>query len=442
MRSLGKDLSERKARKFREKLPQLFSDQPEPKLESCDVCTRDDVPVGTYGPYGEGSTDEEPINLCETCRMLDRASRKLVGNEYLASAGDDLRIGEAGYGLSGNPRNALYALNGVRDEACLHGAVPLPAARYTMWDEERKDQIMDFNKLSQKAAGSPRLAVLRMDVDNLGEIFRRGLPENMRTFDRYASLSRSFTTFFKMVVPLICAGGYENSLWLFGEEHERAATVVYSGGDDLFIVGAWSDVLELAVDVRRAFREFVCGNPSVTISAGISIHKAGEPLYLMAEQAGTAEGMAKKNEQDERKKDSAVLFYRGPETGKPEQDPASGKPEHRVPQALFWDEIEEVVRLLKRIDAFRGPDGELPFPRGFTRLLIEVAEVYEREGHLSLPRLAYALVRMEEGGKLRDDEGWQVLKRELLKIETVKKYLRPAAYWLDLAEREKGELDG
>jgi len=29
-----------------------------------------------------------------------------------------------------------------------------------------------------------------------------------------------------------------------------------------------------------------------------------------------------------------------------------------------------------------------------------------------------------------------------LKIETVEKYLRPAATWLDLAEREKGDADG
>jgi hypothetical protein len=69
---------------------------------------------------------------------------------------------------------------------------------------------------------------------------------------------------------------------------------------------------------------------------------------------------------------------------------------------------------------------------------MDVVDVYEQEGHLSLPRLAYALARMEESGKLKNDERWRELKKELLKMETVRKYLRPAAYWLDLAER-KGE---
>ena len=34
------------------------------------------------------------------------------------------------------------------------------------------------------------------------------------------------------------------------EESRRKATVVYSGGDDLFIVGAWDDILELSLDIR------------------------------------------------------------------------------------------------------------------------------------------------------------------------------------------------
>jgi CRISPR-associated protein Csm1 len=361
--------------------------------------------------------------------MLARASRKLVDGRYLVEGGADLRIGDTSYGLSETGQGAIYALDGVGDEACLRGATPMPAARYAMRDDEREDQIMDFDKLSGSAAGASRLAVLRMDVDDLGEIFRIGLPQEMRSLDRYAALSRAFTTFFKMIVPKICAGNYENGLHLFGKGRERAATVVYSGGDDLFVVGAWSDVLELAIDIRRAFREFVCENPAVTLSGGVSIHTAGEPLYLMAEQAGVAEELAKSNEQDGRKKDSIVLFYRGSD---------SRTIANSVPEALFWDEVENgVVTLLQRINEFRK-DGELPFPRGFTRLLMDVVDVYEQEGHLSLPRLAYALARMEEGGKLKDDERWQELKKELLKVETVRKYLRPAAYWLDLAER-KGE---
>lgn len=428
---LGRQLSELKARKFHESLPRLLDRQPSPEPESCDVCTRDDLSTKlhdprTYGfPRPEG---EETVRLCEVCGMLARASLKLARHGYLVGDGGDFRIGESGYELSGDGGRALYALDGVGDDACLEGAVPLPSARYALRDE--KDRRADFARLSERAVGVPRLAVLRMDVDNLGNIFRSGLPEEMRTFSRYAALSRGFTTFFKMILPEICKGNYAKSLRLFTKERARAATVVYSGGDDLFIVGAWSDILELAVEVRRAFREFVCENPTVTLSAGISLHKPGEPLYLMAEAAGAAEETAKKNEQDGREKDSAVLFYQGAD---------ARETRNLVPQALFWDDIEEAVRLLQNIEVFRGPDGELPFPRGFTRLLLDVVDVYEQEGYLSLPRLAYALARMEEASKLGNDGRWQDLKKQLLDIQTIKKYLRPAAYWLDLAEREGEE---
>lgn len=433
LKSLGEKLSQEKARKFRASLSCLLDDQPEPRAGSCDVCTRDDIAVNTYDPktydpLARGGA-EEPISLCDTCHMLARASRKLVNGKYLTGNGDEFRIGESGYGLTGDGRNALYALDGVGDEACLMGTVPLPAARHAARDG---DQMLDFDGLSERAVGIPRLAVLRMDVDNLGEVFRSGLPKRMRTFSRYAALSRAFTTFFKMVLPKICEGSYENSLRLFGKDGERAATVVYSGGDDLFIVGAWSDILELAVDVRRAFKEFVCENLSVTLSAGISLHRSGEPLYLMAEVAGAAEETAKKNKRDGQEKDSAVLFYRGADV-RSDINPVS--------EALFWDEVDRVVRLLEQINAFRDPDGELPFPRGFTRLLMDVVDVYEHEGQLSLPRLAYALARMEESGKLKDDGRWQDLKRELLEIETIEKHLRPAALWLDLAERREKEQE-
>lgn len=435
--SLAHDLSEGKNSKFRPELEDLFSGTREPHVESCQVCTRDDLPTDRYYPksyesYREGS-EEEPLWMCGTCHMLAVASRKLVESAYLKEGGRDLCVGETGYWLSDERDGAAYALDGVGDPACLKGAVPLPAARYAAPDDEEKDQIADFDQIAERARGVELLAVLRMDVDSLGEIFGKGLPEERRTFDRYAALSRSFTTFFKMVAPLICAGEYDDEVRIYSQSGERRAVmVVYSGGDDLFIVGAWNEVFEIAVEIRHAFRRFVCNNPSVTISGGISLHKPGEPLYLMAERAGKAEETAKSNQENGREKDSAVLFY-SEEAGRESENP--------VPQALFWEDVEEVVSLLRRINSFRNDDGKLPFPRGFTRMLMEVVEIYEREGELSLPRLAYALTRMEESGKLKDDEDWQGLKNGLLEIETIKKHLRPAAFWLDLAERENKEAE-
>ena len=53
----------------------------------------------------------------------------------------------------------------------------------------------------------------------------------------------------------------------------------------------------------------------------------------------------------------------------------------------------------------------------------------------ALQKLETIVARMEEGGKLKDDEKWRRLKEKLLKVSVVERQLRPAAYWLDLAER-------
>ena len=70
-------------------------------------------------------------------------------------------------------------------------------------------------------------------------------------------------------------------------------SIVYAGGDDLFIVGAWDDVAELAFDINASFNAFTCQNPNVHLSGGVTLHKPKFPLYQMARIAKQAEGAAK-----------------------------------------------------------------------------------------------------------------------------------------------------
>ena len=61
-------------------------------------------------------------------------------------------------------------------------------------DEE--GAALDFDGLVRASEGIDRLGVLRMDVDNLGEILRTGLPDNEASFSRITNLSRSLSYFF------------------------------------------------------------------------------------------------------------------------------------------------------------------------------------------------------------------------------------------------------
>jgi len=74
--------------------------------------------------------------------------------------------------------------------------------------------------------------------------------------------------------------------------------VVFSGGDDTFIVGAWDKVLDFVQEFYNKFREFTCYHPQVTFSAGIGIFRFDYPVIMSSQL--TEEALEKaKNYQEE-----------------------------------------------------------------------------------------------------------------------------------------------
>lgn len=161
---------------------------------------------------------------------------------------------------------------------------------------------LDFGDIAKRSGGKKkdtgidRLGVLRADVDWLGAVFAAGLPAQYATFSRYAALSRSLSMFFTKGIVDICekklpAGG--KPFYLFGEkEGNRLVHIVYSGGDDLFLVGAWDDLLELSADLRKAFAAYT--NGMLSFSAGLGLFSPTYPVIRMAEDSGALEDRAKK----------------------------------------------------------------------------------------------------------------------------------------------------
>lgn len=127
-----------------------------------------------------------------------------------------------------------------------------------------------------------RMGVLRMDVDNLGHIFQQGIPSERATLSRYAALSRSFDFFFS---------GYLNTIWK--EVAPEKSFIVYSGGDDVFIVGSWDVTIEIAKRIKEDFREFTCENKAFSVSGGVAIISPSYPIMKGAEESDTEEKAAK-----------------------------------------------------------------------------------------------------------------------------------------------------
>ena len=191
------------------------------------------------------------------------------------------------------------------------------------------ERVPSFEELCEKHYSDgafKRLGVLRMDVDNLGHIFQSGLTPERASLSRYASLSRSFDFFFS---------GYLNTIW--HETSPKKSLIIYSGGDDVFLVGSWEVTIELAKRIKMDFSEYCCDNPEFSISGGISIVPSKFPIMKAADLSAQEESRAKNHQVGNNSKNSLSILG----------------------MALNWDEEFEAVESLKDDIVNMSVDDEL-----------------------------------------------------------------------------------
>lgn len=164
------------------------------------------------------------------------------------------------------------------------------ASTIKLWvgDYAYDDKLEIFTEDSE---GVNRLAVIRGDIDNLGQAFVKGFSDEYTSLTRNAVFSHSLSKFFKYEINNIL----EEGTFFLTERDERArkALIVYSGGDDVFVLGAWDDILEFAVDLHERLKKFSMG--ALTLSAGIGIYPERFSIKLMSEATGRLEDAAKSN---------------------------------------------------------------------------------------------------------------------------------------------------
>ncbi len=164
--------------------------------------------------------------------------------------------------------------------------------------ERPGNAVKTFSLLEAQSTGIKRLGVLRLDLDDGGRLFSDGFVER----DEAGNITRRFAT-----LSRVAALSFAISLYFEGwVEHiaeamnaktrtERGDTLysIYSGGDDLFFVGAWDRVVELARRIRADLTPFAAHHPGIHASAGVVLVGGKYPLYQAAQDAGAAEGRAK-----------------------------------------------------------------------------------------------------------------------------------------------------
>jgi len=261
----------------------------------CRACSRTDANIQL----------RDDVMKCEQCHRLETLGRNIArASWFLWLWGDDQQIAQQ-YSKS---NEFYYSFNELGCTLCFLEERPdflfecfstRPNCDYFFeqinapcpggfrfigkWDTQKKE-IKEFDDFASKSIGIDRMAVLRMDVDNLGEIFVRGLnytsANELGSLSRIATLSRQLHVFF---------AGYLNVLM----ESFKRSQIIYSGGDDLFIIGSWDEIPDVACKIQHTFEQYCANNPIFSLSGGIVLVTGKYPIYRSADLAGEAESRAK-----------------------------------------------------------------------------------------------------------------------------------------------------
>lgn len=235
-----------------------------------------------------------------------------------------------------------------------------------------------LENLVKDGVGIKRLGVLRGDIDNLGKAFVGGFEKNKQTLSKSAAFSRKLTQFFKYDINNIL----RNPVYKIpfsdgeGENTDRKIAIIYSGGDDVFVVGAWKDIIEFGVDLYNNLKEYTQG--TLTVSAGLGIYMPKYPISYMAEKTGELEDYSKKLDG----KNAVTLFDKN--------------------NSYHWDEFIDKVMGEKfaTVSEFFSTVED----KGKS-LLYNLLELFRnRDKKINIARMAYTLARMEPSGKVSEEE--------------------------------------
>lgn len=154
-------------------------------------------------------------------------------------------------------------------------------------------QIADFETLALNSQGVEAIAVLKADVDGMGDFIKNS--DVTDSFENFDIFSKTLDSFFSIHIPREMKARFPHTY------------VIFAGGDDLLLVGAWSEILELARFIESEFKNFI-KNKNLSISFGIALAKPTAPISYLTNVCEELLERAKSYEKDGVKKDAITLF--------------------------------------------------------------------------------------------------------------------------------------
>ncbi len=490
-------LDRQKRRKFLKQLDKLF----EPKMPEqtsvqteCQITRRDDLDEYTMLDLESGTLmadvspndreDAKRIWVSESCFHQHRLGDKLIDTNFILRYWNEIDRSKKEhhgtlvlpgldgrkvyYGLSEHSTvdtEMVWAFNTWKDRQVFqyanhvrkHSDLSSYAQRKedeSLQEENRAsaaNHTATFQGLASSSCGADLIGALRMDVDDLGNLFSR-----IESATMLSARSRMMSLFFKVYLNAICAQRKTDILGKNNDQENawgqsgRNALVIYAGGDDLFIVGAWDDTAELAFDIQQEFSHFTQGQG---ISGGLTLHQPKFPLYQMARLSAEAESFAKHDRAEGHpvsQKNRIALFYDG---GKRFRQHYVYSDSKRYMLSMDWELGRGYILPLMKVYARCGdieliPDKRKIFvldKRSFSYQTIEkwfkVLDVYWKKGQLYLPAMARVMSDVESVFDVKSQKLFDQLYLYLYKTpyedEVNLANLHIALSWLSYLRREK-----
>ena len=182
-----------------------------------------------------------------------------------------------------------------------------------------------------------------------------------------------------------------------GGKRARKATIIYSGGDDVFIVGAWDDIIELSIDLKEKFQKYT--QKTLSISAGIGVYDASYPISAIAEETGEMESKSKELPG----KNAVTLMEDGEYHKEGKEDISDG--------TYSWEELKSKVieEKYRTLQEFFGDVDE----RGMSFLYRMLELIRNQKEKINFARFIYLLSRLEPEEEGEKKEAYQKFSRKM-----------------------------
>lgn len=246
----------------------------------------------------------EKDDYCGICTDFERIGSELAKQDYLTiskNSGQIRIFGDYWINFSDKPKrfdNAVVLYDISKKDDQFKGYAKWELSSYVKKDDENK--IEDFETLAKQSClksetGIHAIMSLKADVDGMGNFIQDSTITE--SFSRFNFFARMVDYFFSVHASKMMEG--------------RNLYTVFAGGDDLFVLGAWDEVLEYGRSLREEFMRFAEGS-DMTLSMGLVLTKPNKPINFVAQMVDEAEIKAKNyrpgQSAEEKEKNAIALF--------------------------------------------------------------------------------------------------------------------------------------